>query len=154
TEWHLLDGHPELHRSLRSMYLALYAAELVNLLIEEHDPHPELFDRVEHVLVELGTARVEEAFLAFELELLREAGYVPEMSACLECGSMLDDRERAYFSPARGGVICRNCETLAPDRLEVDVRLLRLVRGMIASPQRLPRLTRHQTDPVNQMLAR
>src|SRR5205809_5082145 len=29
TEWTLPDGHLELRRSLRSMYLALYAAELV-----------------------------------------------------------------------------------------------------------------------------
>src|SRR4030095_5051404 len=40
TEWKLLDGHLELRRSLRGLYLGFYAAELVGLLIEEHDPHP------------------------------------------------------------------------------------------------------------------
>jgi DNA repair protein RecO (recombination protein O) len=160
TEWHLLDGHQGLRRNLRSMHLAVYAAELVNLLIEEHDPHPQLFDRMLMTMLELGTPRVEEVFLSFELDLLREAGYLPELSGCQQCLSMLAEQERTYFSPGRGGVVCRNCEGTTPDRMEIDVRLLRLVRGVLAlprtdgAPQRLPRLTRHQTDPLNQMLAR
>src|SRR4051794_5744501 len=54
TEWTLLDGHLELRRALRSMYLGLYAAELVTMLFEEHDAHPELFDRLDQTIVELG----------------------------------------------------------------------------------------------------
>src|SRR3954463_2700105 len=42
-EWSLREGHPELHRNLRAMYLALYSAELIGMLLEEHDPHPDLF---------------------------------------------------------------------------------------------------------------
>src|SRR5689334_16302922 len=100
TEWHLVDGHLELRRDLRPMNLALYGAELVNLLIEEHDPHVDLFDRLEQTLAELGTARIEEAFLAFELDLLREAGYLPELGGCVECGSSnFTDRDRLFFSP-------------------------------------------------------
>ena len=45
TEWSLREGHLELRNNLRGMYLALYAAELVGLLFEEHDAHPEAFDR-------------------------------------------------------------------------------------------------------------
>src|SRR5437762_6823809 len=40
TEWSLKDGHLALRQNLRAVYLAQYAAELVSLLIEEHDPHP------------------------------------------------------------------------------------------------------------------
>src|SRR5690349_24614117 len=42
TEWSLRDGHLELRGDLRSLYLAQYAAEMSGLLIEEHDPHPQL----------------------------------------------------------------------------------------------------------------
>jgi DNA repair protein RecO (recombination protein O) len=156
-EWSLREGHLELHRNLRAMYLGLYAVELTAALIEEHDPHPELFDRLEGVLSELVTSRTEEAFLCFELDLLREAGYLPEMSACVECGSELTDR--AFFSPSRSGVVCRNCEGAMPDRMEIDARLIRMVQGILrlprtnGSPQRLPQLTRHQTDPINRLLA-
>src|ERR1700753_755435 len=74
TEWQLLDGRLELRRDLRNVYLGLYCAELASMLIEEHDPHPDLFDRLEQALTDLATTKVEEAFLAFEIDLLREAG--------------------------------------------------------------------------------
>ena len=159
TEWRLVEGHLELRRNLRAMYLGQYAAELVSFLIEEHDAHPELFDRLEQTLSELATPRLEEAFLAFELDLLRETGYLAEMSACVECSSALSDREPAWFSPSRGGILCRNCESVVHDRMSIDVRLLRMAQSILRLPrsdgsaQRLPRLTRHQPDPINRLLA-
>ena len=141
------------------MYLGQYAAELVGFLIEEHDAHPELFDRLEQTLADLATPRLEEAFLAFELDLLRETGYLAEMTACVACNRALSDREPAYFSPSRGGILCRNCETTVHDRCSINTRLLRMAQSILLLPrtdgtaQRLPRLTRHQTDPINRLLA-
>src|SRR3954469_5309666 len=86
TEWGLREGHLELRGSLRAMYLAQYAAELVALLFEEHDPHPAVFDSLLALLPELATPRAEETFLTFELDLLRNSGYLPELESCAECG--------------------------------------------------------------------
>jgi DNA repair protein RecO (recombination protein O) len=159
TEWKLQDGHLELRRNLRAMYLAQYAAELVSFLIEEHDPHPDLYDRLEQTLAELPSPRQEEVFLAFQLDLLRETGYLAELGTCVSCNATIGEREPAYFSPSRGGVVCRNCEGATPDRISVDYRLLRMVQTILRLPrtdgsaQRLPRLSRHQTDPLNRLLA-
>ena len=159
TEWSLREGHPELRLNLRGMYLGLYAAELTGLLFEEHDPHPELFDRLEATLAELGGARAEESFLAFELDVLRDSGYLPELNACVNCGSMTAPRDTGYFSAARGGIACRNCEAGIPDRIPFDSRLLGILQTILKLPksngavQRLPRLTRHQTNPINRILA-
>src|SRR5215218_10473316 len=159
TEWTLVEGHLELRRSLRAMYLGQYAAELVSFLIEEHDPHPDLYDRLEQTLSDLATPRCEESFLSFQLDLLRETGYLAELSACVACNLPLMDREQSFFSPNRGGVVCRNCEGVVPDRRSIDLRLLRMVQTILRLPrdngaaQRLPRLTRHQTDPINRLLA-
>jgi len=159
TEWHLLEGHLELRGNLRGIYLAQYAAELVSRLFEEHDPHAELFDRLEAVLGELATARREEAFLAFELDMLRESGYLAELHHCAMCGNTINDATIAFFSPQHGGVICRNCEGSAPDRIQIDARLVRMLQSILKLPRsngsiaRLPQLTRHQTDPINRVLA-
>ena len=159
TEWNLCEGHLELRRSLRGIYLGLYAAELVGRLFEEHDAHPDLFDRLEGVLADLATPRREEAFLAFELDLLRESGYLAELFACALCGTEMDGTEAAFFTPGRGGVVCRNCEGAAPDRTPLDPRLLRMLQGVLRLPRsngaiiRLPQLTRHQTDPINRLFA-
>src|SRR5687768_11028597 len=131
TEWGLREGHLGLRGSLRAMYLAQYAAELVGLLFEEHDPHPPVFDRLLAMLPELAAPRVEEAFLTFQLDLLRESGYLPEMEGCVECGFAAGDYDFAYFSPGRGGVVCRNCEGAVTDRLAFDLRLLRLMQGVL-----------------------
>jgi len=159
TEWKLVDGHLELRSNLRGIYLGLYGAELVSRLFEEHDPHVELFDRLEQVLGDLAGDRREQAFLAFELDVLRESGYLPELFTCAMCGNTMEGASHAYFSAARGGVICRNCEGMAPDRTEIDARLLRMLQGIIKLPRsngaiaRLPILTRHQTDPINRLFA-
>jgi len=159
TEWKLRDGHLDLRKTLRGMHLSFYAAELVSLLIEEHDPHPELFDRLEAVLLELAGPRVEQAFLAFELDLLRETGYLPSMNACISCGAAIDARNAAAFDSARGGVLCRNCEGSFPHRLPIEGRLIGIVQYVLelyqgnGSLRRLPNLTRAQTDPINRLLA-
>jgi DNA repair protein RecO (recombination protein O) len=152
TEWHLDEGHLALRRTLRAMSLALYAAELVGRLMEEHDPHPDVFDNFTRILPQLATPRREEAFLAFELDLLRETGHLPELQACVSCGTTASEFGRSWFSPGRSGIICPTCEGKIPDRLELNIRLMRLLQTMQRTP-RLPQLTRHQTDPLNRLLA-
>ena len=155
TDWKLGEGHLELRKNLRGLYLALYAAELVGMLIEERDPHERAFDALENLLPPLATARREEAFLGFELDLLREAGFFPELGVCVSCSQDVEMRGMVGFSPSRGGIVCARCESSFADRMSLDHRLLRLLRQMPADadPNRLPRLTRHQTDPLNRVLA-
>jgi len=165
TEWTLKDGHLDLRTNLRGLYLGLYAAELVSRLIEEHDPLANLFDQLETALTRLGTFRREQVFLAFELELLRESGYLPEVSICVSCSTSqrgLTPEDKAYFSPGRGGVVCRSCEGFVAERQEIDPRLVRLMQGMLhvlAQPRAagslppLPHLERRHTDPINRLLA-
>ncbi|MCC6239257.1 MAG: DNA repair protein RecO [Phycisphaerales bacterium] len=159
TEWHLDEGHLELRRNLRAVYLGQYAAELLSLLLENFDPHPALFDRLEQMLPALATSQREEVFLAFELELLRQTGHLPQLGDCANCARPINSSATAYFSPSTGGAICRDCEMIIHDRLAIDARLLRLLITLLRLPhhgsmtQRLPRLTRHQTDPLNGLLA-
>ena len=148
-----------MRRNLRAIYLGEYAAELVATLLHEHDPHERVFDRLEFTLGELASPRLEQAFVAFELDLLRDAGFLPELSRCVNCRVDPTAMPRAFFSAAAAGVVCRNCEASFPSRIEIDPRLLRILQTILALPvengsaRRLPMLTRHQTDPLNGLLA-
>ena len=157
TEWSLKDGHLDLRKNLRGLYLAQYAAELVSLLIEEHDPHPDLFDHLQTCLQNLATPTLEQSFLAFQIELLRETGYLPELTICTSCARPIATTGAASqisFSPDRGGVLCRNCEPSFPQRLSLNSRLLGIMQLFTTNgTTRLPILTRHQTDPINKLLA-
>lgn len=157
TEWTLREGHLALRQSLRGIYLAMYAGELIARLLEQHDAHPELFDRVERAIPELATVRREQEFLAFELGLLNDLGYLAEFDRCIDCGRPPAEGPTAFFSPTQGGVVCRDCEQFYPERMSLDSRLLRLIQGILrlqrqGGPIRLPHLTRHQTDPINRLL--
>ena len=117
---------------------------------------------MEATLLELPGERREQAFLAFEMDLLRETGYLAELFSCALCRhpvADLEEAELAYFSPGRGGVVCRNCEGAVPDRAGLDPRLLRLARGVLRLPrngdaaQLMPQLSRRHTDPLNKLFA-
>jgi len=154
TEWKLTEGHLGLRRTLRGLYLGLYALELICAFFEEHDQHPELFDALAKLLMELSGPRAEESFLAFELDLLATAGYAPQITRCVECDGALADAEPVWFAPSLGGVVCQKCAPTQHDRMALDSRLLRLLQNLAAPVgPTLPRLSRHQTDPLNRLLA-
>jgi DNA repair protein RecO (recombination protein O) len=157
TEWKLLDGHLALRRGGRTIFLGQLIAELLPLLFEEHDPHPQVFDRALATIRALGGETQEEAMVAFLLDLLRESGYAPELTQCTVCGKP-PTGDRVHFSLARGGIVCGRCEDLAPDRQPVEASLLRLADAIARQPREdgvasaLPRLARAQSDPLNRLL--
>ncbi len=155
TEWSIREGNLPLRGNLRGMYLGLYCSEMVSNLLPEQEPHEDLFLRFEHTLTALGGERAEVSFLSFQLDLLHQTGHLADLNTCVECHSPAEDAAAAYFSPSRGGLLCRHCQGVEPDRIRFDPRLLRLTQQLLelprynGTPQRLPQLTRYQTDPLN-----
>lgn len=154
TEWKLLDGHLGLRRSLRAIHLAMLVAEIVPLLLQEHDPHPTLFDRVVATLQALCGDAIEESIVAFLLDVLSETGFLPELWRCIGCDKPSPDLDKAYFAPGRGGVLCPACAASLTDHVPIDPKLLRLARLIRDLPRergevlRMPRLDRAQSDPL------
>jgi DNA repair protein RecO (recombination protein O) len=160
AEWKLIDGHRAVRRAQRPLYLALYLAEIVGTVFESHDPHPTAFERFAATLSQLATPALEEAAIALVLDLLDESGFMPSLSNCVGCDRLTMGERALYFSPARGGVACRDCEAGLPDRMQVDPRLVGIATTVARLPRqngvalRLPRLSRAQTDPLHFIFAR
>ncbi len=77
AEW--VGGQPLLGAA--AMFPGFYLNELLLKLLARHDPHPRLFDAYAETLVALAGGPDEAAALrAFELTLLRELGWLPELS--------------------------------------------------------------------------
>ena len=156
TEWRLRDGHRDLRGDLRATYLGLYAGELIDRLIEEHDAHPKLFDQLERLLSRLANAATREAvFLAFQLNLLRQTGLLPDFARCLG-GTAPQAAGRLAFSPRQARLVCDDAIDEMPDAIPVGKpaitaiqSLLRLARGGGG----LPEVTRDQADAANRLLA-
>lgn len=125
TEWKLIEGHLGLRTNLRAMLIGQYLAEVLGLLLAEHDPHPVLFDRMRVTLPALTTPRIEEEFVAMQIDILKDAGFLPDFNdPADEALSRIDPR------------LVRIAETIQKLPRERSV------------PQRLPRLSRAQSDPL------
>jgi len=126
TEFDQQSGFGALAGNLFVLHCASFAAELVNLLTNEYDPNPELFDAFLQFLEnasELRTTSDERRdtislLILFQLSLLKEIGLQPVLNACVNCKSNFSPNwPQSYFSHSANGLICRDCEANFPDRI-------------------------------------
>jgi DNA repair protein RecO (recombination protein O) len=116
-----------LRNDLFALNCCLFAAELLNLLTDEHDPHPDLFDSFLQFLHDAQDAGDKSETLAllilFQLALLKEVGLQPILSHCANCKTRHEGREtkdEVYFSSSANGLICRDCEPAFQDKFKLS----------------------------------
>ena len=127
-----------------AMNCCLLAAELVNVLIKDYDPHPGLFDSLLRFLTDASRkkiandehGRILAHLVLFQLNLLTEIGLCPVLDYCANCRNRFDVRwPEVFFSNHAKGLICRDCQGPFPDKIRLtaeaaqclaDVKLLAL----------------------------
>ena len=117
-----------LRNSLELTSYGLYYAELVNQFNEENEPHPAVFQLLIECLDYLGNEPGPE-FISryFELKLLNELGFRPELRCCAACGASLAPSE-LKLSPKVGGVVCPSCMLRFSFNLPVSINCLKALR--------------------------
>lgn len=143
SQCEIRESFPILRNDLPLMARATYLCELVDRLIEEREPNPDVFDLLLSALHLLQRARERPDVIvhAFEMRLLAERGYAPELSACVRCGEALT-RGRTTFSPSLGGTLCSACRFSAEDAIAVQAATLERMRQFLeAPPEELLQLT-------------
>ncbi len=134
-----------LRNNLFMMYACLFAAELMNNLTHDYDPHPELFDGFLEFLHNANeqdsTSDQQRDILAllilFQLTLLREIGLQPILNHCANCKTQYAERNtqyETYFSSSANGLICRDCEPSFPDK----IRLTKAASACLAAFKQIP----------------
>ena len=143
TDFNLIDGFNAIRSDFARITYGCYFAELVDSIASEGVANPEIFDLLRTTYQSLVHA-VDVPLLArgFEIKFLDCAGYGPELSRCVQCGSAVTDAFFAEkeatiatrsiaFSVRYGGVLCGGCEnrdgaafTIAPGSCE----LLKMLR--------------------------
>lgn len=108
-ELELLDARVALRADLERLALASYGLELTELLLEEGEAHPQVYELLCGFLDYLaGGGEPAVARLLLELRLVYLLGYVPHLLHCSECLKIFDD-EPIRFDAARGGSLCLAC---------------------------------------------
>ncbi len=134
--------------NLFSLNCASFAAELVNSLTTEFDPHPQLFDNFLQFLQDVNEIRFTftmsiaeglhasrdtlSLLILFQLSLLREIGLQPVLNYCVNCNTKYACPERSrgerratsdelYFSSSANGLICKDCEAAFTDKIKLSL---------------------------------
>jgi DNA repair protein RecO (recombination protein O) len=101
----------------------LFAAELVNSMTDDYDPHQELYDSFCTFLKNADQhdkGDILALLILFQLSLLKDTGYCPIINACANCGNAFSGRwGRSYFSSSANGLLCRDCQGSFPDKTSV-----------------------------------
>jgi len=156
TEFQPQAVRGELRRNLAALQSALFAAELLDLLTEEYDPHIELFDHVLRFLqdIEEGKAGPDRRdimirLILFQFVLLHEVGLRPILNACANCQRPCGAHGReSYFSAAANGLVCRDCEMSFPDKIRLSPKAAHCLTDI----KRLAQADQATLDEIEQVL--
>jgi len=116
-----------LQKNLFALNCCFFAAELLNKLTHDYDPHPELFDSFLQFLQDAKEEKENKQTLVllifFQLSLLKEIGLQPILNSCVNCKSSHQSRatsDEIYFSSFANGIICKDCEMSFPDKIRIS----------------------------------
>ncbi len=112
---------------LRTTY-TYYAAELLDLFVEEGVENRRLFDLLLAMLGWLGDASdLDLTTRFFELRLLSLLGYRPQLFQCVACRRQIEPVSN-FFSAADGGILCANCGENHRGAQEITLNALKVLR--------------------------
>jgi DNA repair protein RecO len=118
----------DLRKDAGGLEAALFMIEAAGRLLAPGDPYPEAFDLLHNSLQRLAQREAPKgAVLAYFLwRLLRHAGLLGELRACVSCGAALREAGgplpagELHFSSAMGGLLCASCEGAAAEKYRLD----------------------------------
>jgi DNA repair protein RecO (recombination protein O) len=84
---------------------------LLNNLLQEYDPYPEMFELLQNIL-EKGLST--ESVNKFRLKFLKEAGFLQDLTVCNSCGQ----KKGEYIDLKNFTLVCKNCYS-SKDKLEM-----------------------------------
>lgn len=133
--------HPQqggFRKNLFALDSALFAAELLNRLTHDGDPHIVLFDQFLQFLQDVdgheakGPRRdILVRLVLLQLGLLREVGLRPVLDGCTNCRRpFATEWGQSYFSSMGNGLVCRDCEMSFPDRVRLSVKAARSLTSL------------------------
>ena len=132
TDAWTLRGFPKLRKDLKNVSVAFYLAELIDNFSTEQSPSINSFNLLNDALVLLENSTETELLCRyFEVRLLADSGFGPELYQCVECSTVLGPANH-FFSAGSGGVLCPSCSAKATNPMipvsQSAMKVLRFLR--------------------------
>lgn len=136
SQGEVLRSFREIRQDLVKTAYAAYFAELLDKVLEEHEPHPYLFQLfLESCSLLEDDKDVEILSRLYELKILNSSGYRPFLNGCVVCGGT----EGFFgFSVQEGGFICERCYQTDPQYFPLQAATVKILRTLyLIEPYRL-----------------
>lgn len=124
----LIDPFYDLRLDYERLNAASVIAQIVNTVLPEEDPRPELFGLTARCLGLLAHEKLSpsQVLTYYSLQVLRLEGFSPNLLRCSVCGGAADDLP--FFSLREGGLLCAECAHTVPDAEKISAGLLKTLR--------------------------
>ena len=128
TQAQTIESFLPLRDDLWRASTAIYAAELVNQFTPENMENYPVFQLLLETLRRVCQSQdVELPLRYFEINLLTDLGYKPELYYCLGCKAQLEPRTN-FFSANQGGVLCPECRRKDSSARSISLNALKVMR--------------------------
>jgi DNA repair protein RecO (recombination protein O) len=128
TQAETLEPLTLVRENLERLGRGLYAAELVDRFTPDRQESYPLFRLLLETLRRLAARDDLDLVLRyFEVQLLHELGYRPQLDRCVSCEGALEPTTN-FWSAAAGGVLCPACATDDPLARELSLGALKVLR--------------------------
>ncbi len=141
-----IDSFLPLKSNLQLTAYALYVTELINQFTADHLENYPLFQLLLETMKQLCQTNDNELVLRyFELHLLNEVGYRPQLQQCVSCRAQLEPVINS-FSSAAGGVLCPDCSHNQSFTNYMSVDALKVLRFLQNSDYNTPSKLKVNTE--------
>lgn len=82
------------------------AFDLIEALLPERERYEKLYEKTVDLMKDLSTDNALQAYIKWEVVLLRELGYALDLSCCSGCGT---NKNLEFLSPKTGRAVCKTC---------------------------------------------
>jgi len=124
-----VEHFSELRLNEAAIATAGYLAELIDALLPEDQAQEAVYELTFAALRLLNEGRDPRLVThIFEMGLLRQLGYRPELAHCVSCNAEIAPELNGFSLD--GGVICPRCLRVQPDASEMSVKALKLLRSI------------------------
>jgi DNA repair protein RecO (recombination protein O) len=127
-------------RSLERLYGGYYIADMLRqLLTDDHEPHPDVYDLAIQTLQQIdGTGDIASSLAFFDAQLLRMLGHAPGTDRCTDCGGQVASTARVAFALLAGGIVCGDCRPRQRQTIAVRQTVIDEIKRLQATDTTLP----------------
>jgi DNA repair protein RecO (recombination protein O) len=128
TQAEAIESYPHIHADLMLVGYAGYTIELLDHFTVDAEQNTNLYQLIGETLARLDQGEVPSSVLRhYELRLLDEVGFRPELFRCVSCGKEIRP-EAQYFTYEKGGILCPTCGGQDHSAVPISLPALKVLR--------------------------